>query len=416
MSGPVRWAVLTGEYPPQPGGVGDYARLVAARLAAAGDRVAVYAPPAAGPPPADPGVEVRRLPDHFGPRGLAALDRALRAAPRADRLLVQYVPHAFGRKAMNLPFAAWLAASARRLPPASVMFHEVAFPWVRRPRRHNLVAAATRVMARLAAAAADRVFVSIPAWGGLLRRLAPAAPPAEWLPVPSTVRAEPPAGAVERVRERYGRAGGLLVGHFGTYGGLITPLLGATLPALLAADPGRAVLLLGRGAEGFAADLGRRHPALAARVHGVGGLPPDELVAHLRACDWLYQPFPDGASGRRTSLMAGLGEGRPIVTNAGPLSEPIWRDTRCVALAPSADPAGLAAAADAAFRSPPAARDALAGRAAAVYAATFAVERTVAALRGPPGRRERYRERETAAGSADAPGFPHDPGVEAASD
>ena len=105
----IRWVILTGEYPPQPGGVSDYTRLVAEGLAAVGDEVAVYAPPQSlGPDPAAPGVRVRRLPDRFGLRGLRWLDREL-ARDRPDRVLVQYVPHAFGLKAMNLPFAAWVA-------------------------------------------------------------------------------------------------------------------------------------------------------------------------------------------------------------------------------------------------------------------------------------------------------------------
>lgn len=109
-----RWAILTGEYPPQSGGVSDYTRLVAEGLAASGDEVAVYAPPQQiGPDPDCPGVQVRRLPDRFGLRGLRRLDREL-ANERPGRILVQYVPHAFGMKAMNLPFAAWVALRARR--------------------------------------------------------------------------------------------------------------------------------------------------------------------------------------------------------------------------------------------------------------------------------------------------------------
>src|SRR5207248_9386883 len=127
------------------------------------------------------GVSVRRLPDRFGPRGLTALDRVLSAAPRPDRVLVQYVPHAFGWKAMNLPFAAWVAARARRAAPVWVMFHEVVAG--RHPNwpAHALLGGVTRVMARLVAGAAERVFVSIPAWAGWVRRLCPRAPRAEWL-------------------------------------------------------------------------------------------------------------------------------------------------------------------------------------------------------------------------------------------
>ena len=40
----IDWHIITGEYPPQPGGVSDYTRLVAEGLAAAGDAVTVWAP------------------------------------------------------------------------------------------------------------------------------------------------------------------------------------------------------------------------------------------------------------------------------------------------------------------------------------------------------------------------------------
>ena len=51
-----RWVILTGEYPPQSGGVSDYTRLVVEGLAAVGDEVAVYAPPQGiGPDSAPPG-------------------------------------------------------------------------------------------------------------------------------------------------------------------------------------------------------------------------------------------------------------------------------------------------------------------------------------------------------------------------
>ena len=74
----MRWHVLTGEYPPVPGGVADYTQLVARGLAAAGDAVNVWTPQApwslSSPvlsPSDDDGVTVRRLPDHFGARSLA---------------------------------------------------------------------------------------------------------------------------------------------------------------------------------------------------------------------------------------------------------------------------------------------------------------------------------------------------------
>ena len=124
-----RWAILTGEYPPDPGGVSDYTRLIARELVRMGDGVCVYAPSQPGPVDSDDaGVRVHRLPGVFGPLSLSKLDAMLARAPRPDRILVQYVPHAFGYKAMNVPFCAWLACCARQLAPVWVMFHEVAFP------------------------------------------------------------------------------------------------------------------------------------------------------------------------------------------------------------------------------------------------------------------------------------------------
>ena len=60
------WHVITGEFPPQGGGVSDYTRQLARGLAEAGDQVEIWAPPCVGPdeaPSDETGVRVHRLPD-----------------------------------------------------------------------------------------------------------------------------------------------------------------------------------------------------------------------------------------------------------------------------------------------------------------------------------------------------------------
>ena len=142
----IRWAILTGEYPPDPGGVSDYTRLVARGLADAGDRVVVWAPPFSSGQLSDGvNVEVRRLPDCFGRRSLKTIAEALDGSVGPHRLLVQYVPHAFGWKGANLPFCLWLRG--RRRDRVWIMFHEVAYPFdANAGLRPNALAVVNRVM------------------------------------------------------------------------------------------------------------------------------------------------------------------------------------------------------------------------------------------------------------------------------
>jgi glycosyltransferase involved in cell wall biosynthesis len=326
------WALLTGEYPPQPGGVADYTRLVARGLAAAGDEVHVFAPRCDAPSLDEPGVHLHRLRDHFGPRGLAQLDRLLSRLPRPLRIVLQYTPHAFGYKAMNLPLCWWLASRWRHR--YWVMFHEVAFPFQRgQPWKHQVLAAVNHLMAGALLRGAARVFISIEQWEPRLRRIALALPPCHWLPVPSNLdAAADPRHARELRRRLAADPPGALVGHFGTFDASVGGLLARVLPPLLARDQRRVGLLVGRNSREFATRLVREHPRLEGRVVGTGSLSGGAVADHLAACDLLLQPYPDGACTRRGSLMAGLALGLPAATTVGALTDTIFFDGDPVAM------------------------------------------------------------------------------------
>ena len=369
---PVR-VIITGEYPPQPGGVSAYTRRVAEGLAAAGEQVHVLAPACGGPSTGDGVATVHRLPGTFGAHALQAMAQVLEALPERRRILVQWVPHAFGWRAMNLPLCAWLAT---RPEPLDVMFHEVAYPW--RPSAKALVlASAHRVMAGLISLGADRAYTSTPAWEPLLRRVGLRGE-LQWLPVPSNLpeRADPEAVARVRCRLSSGDVT-RFVGHFGTHGEPIAPLVAHALPAVLRARGDAAALLVGRGSQACRDRLAAAHPALATRLAATGELTDEEAAAHLAACDVLVQPYPDGATTRRGSLMAGLALGRAIVTNDGPLTEPFWRGSAAVALA--RDPGAIAAIA-AELLGDASRSSALGSHGAALYRERFALGRTIAAL------------------------------------
>ena len=333
-----RWHIITGEYPPQLGGVSDYTRLVARELVRAGDEVHVWAPEYRQPDVPELGIRVHRLLGRFGPRALATMDRAI-ARGNSNNLLVQYVPHAFGFKAMNLPFSYWLYV--RRRWNISVMFHEVAFQRrIMQPIRHNLLGEVTSLMATLVASSAQRLFVASQAWEVRLRALSGSLKTIKWLPVPSNVPLVSQVGATEAIRDKYAR-GGLLVGHFGTYGVKIRDYLEIALPELLQ-DCRVCVILLGRGGDSFRKALVGKHPTITSRLYATDELPGEDLSHHLSACDVMIQPYPDGISTRRTSAMAALAHGRPVVTTAGHLTEPLWTESGAVAAAPADDAAALA--------------------------------------------------------------------------
>ncbi len=374
------WHLVTGEYPPHPGGVSDYTRLLARGLAATGDTVHIWTADRTAPPAVDPGVTLHSLPGNFGPRALALLSRELPQGYGGDRLVVQYVPHLYGHKAMNLPFCAWVFC--QRSLPVWVMFHEVVYPlrWGQ-PVAHNVLALVNQLMARLLLGVARRVFVSIPAWKPLLHRIAPVRNPIVWLPVPSNLptKADPDTLA-EVLMELDLPVGTLLVGHFGTFGGLVTDLLEPVLVLLLEADPSRRLLLIGRGSSVYARRFTGRYHGLGPRVLATGEQSAERLAAYLVACDLMVQPYIDGVTTRRGSLMASLALGRPVITNLGVSSEPVWMAEPMVGLASSPDPNAIAATAEAILADPERRRQ-LGQQADTGYRQHFAIQHTVATLR-----------------------------------
>ena len=373
------WHIISGEYPPQSGGVADYTRLVALGLAARGDHVHVWAPAVMEPDAAEAGIEVHRLPGRFGPGTLAALGRGLDAAG-TGQILVQYVPQGFGMKGMNLPLCLWLFA--RRSAGIVIMFHEVAvaLAW-QQPLRHNVIGMVNRAMAFVLTRAARRCFVGAAAWEPWLRGLAPAGATISWLPVPSNVPVVDDPAGVLAVRKAVAAEGGIIVGHFGTAREIwIAARLAAVVPPLLRARSDVVFLLLGRDSLEMRSGLLAVAPLLHARVQASGPLAPEDISRHLGACDVMLQPYGDGVSTRRTSLMAALAHRRPVITTSGLFTEPLWWQSGAVALVEAGDAAAMGAAL-AHLMDDAGERARLGAAAGVLYAQRFDIAHTITALR-----------------------------------
>lgn len=381
MAHPRIWHFITCEYPPQPGGVSDYVYLLAQHLPTGQDHVHVWRPSAPGDAPELPRVTVHDTLGNFSPRDLRRASRELSTYEAPRRLLVHWVPHGYGYRSMNMGFCLWLWNRVRRHGDlVDLMVHEpfLSFGggW-----RQTAAAAVHRAMTVILLHAARHVWMSTPSWKSRLepfalgRRL-----DFEWLPVSGTVPRANDASAVQQMRARYASTGPL-IGHFGTFRPPISGMLETIIPGLLERIPDASMLMIGGGGNEFRDRVARVHPNLSRRLHATGYLDGNDpaLPASIGACDLFVQPYPDGVTGRRTTVMSILSNGRPVVTTAGEFTETFWRTRQAVVLAPAVHPAAFIKAAAGAMRN----KD-LGAAGKLFYDECFRIERAVELLRRAP--------------------------------
>jgi glycosyltransferase involved in cell wall biosynthesis len=328
-------------------------------------------------PPTDAGIVVHPVAGTWSRSDLARVDASLDEQPEPRCLLVQWVPHAFGHRSLNVRFCAWVRSRARRKGDrVDVVVHEAFHAFGEGSWRQDVAAAVHRVMVTLLLQRATKAWVTIPAWADRLRRYGRSVSFC-WLPVPSNIPVSADPAAVHALRAGFPE-GTRIVGHFSTYNTDTRRDLDVILPAILT-DASLAVLLIGRGSERFLAEFVGRHAALAPRVRATGSVDVLALSHALQASDVLAQPYIDGASTRRTTLMAALEHGAPTVTNLGRLSDPTWSESSAVVAVPAGD-RGAFVSAVIGLSHDAARRAALSASGRALYAQRFAVSRAIDSL------------------------------------
>ncbi len=319
----MRVALLSAEYPPLPGGVGDYTEQLGQALVAQGQHVVVFTIYDFGFTIYDLGASDRnpQIVHRTSSWGWGVWRDVLAAlsATQPDILHIQYQTGAYAmHPAIN--FLPWRLARLRSRPRVAVTAHDLLPPYLF-PNAGPLRGWVTRRLL----ADADAVVVTNQAdyqevgrWGLGDGKLAPAL-----IPIGSNIAVAPPPGydrAAWRAQLGAGPGDTLLA-----YFGLISRTKGLdTLLTALAGLPKRTrLLVIGGGASApedraFAEAIVRQIDALGlgARVTITGHCPAPEVSAHLLAADIAALPFADGASFRRGSLLAALAHGLPTVTTA----------------------------------------------------------------------------------------------------
>ncbi|HEX5227615.1 MAG TPA: glycosyltransferase family 4 protein [Bryobacteraceae bacterium] len=325
----MEWHIVTGEYPPKWGGVSDYTYQISSEFSKNGDQVHVWAPSIDRDKDHADMAEVHALPRGFGFAWLRQLDRNLKSYPGPRNILIQYVPHMYGWKSMNLSFCWWIFRQRRH--NVFVMFHEVAFPFRPGQRfRHAVLATVHRMMAWAILRSVRHSFTSTDPYFDLLRQLGSDRTSISLLRICSNIPLEsyaPPS----LIREQAGKRDLFTVGIFSNFSAPVRASLTPAIGSILS-NAGMEVLLLGPG-ESFAQQLEREFPCGAGRVRTTGRLHVSQVGAEMQRCDALLQLYPDGASAARGTLIGALASGVPLVTTAGPATDRLLLDSEAILFA-----------------------------------------------------------------------------------
>lgn len=359
----MRIGLITGEYPPLQGGVGDFSYQLATALAALGHPIHV--------------ITTNRITDcvsrvtdhassiilhpclsHWGWRSYGTILN-LATQLQLDVLDVQYQAAAYDlHPAINLfplrghfpPLGRGPRRGKKRRPPIAVTFHDLKFPYIfpkAGPLRHWVVT----LMARYADAAivtnqADELVLQARRVDDVHR-----------IPIGSNIApALPDSYDRDAWRARLGlTTGDFLLGFFGFFNtrkGVETLVRAlAHLTNQSTNVPTYHLLFIG-GTVGSSDATNQAYAqhittlvgelSLAERVHYTGFVPAPEVSAAFKAVDLCVLPYADGISFHHGTLMAALAHGRPILSTEPPVALPELVPGENIWLVPRQDPQALA--------------------------------------------------------------------------
>ncbi len=379
----MRIGMISGEYPPMQGGVGDFTRALGQTLVKLGHQVHVITGKSQIPDsnPQATSITVHRAIDSWK-WGCWKQALALAQELDLDVLNVQYQAAAYGMH----PAINFVPRQKRQTrPPVVVTFHDVKVPYLF-PKAGPLRWQVVRMLARRAERA---ILTNQEDYARLetdisTKRLS-------LIPIGSNMPASPPAEFDrDAERARWGvKPNDLLLGYFGflneSKGGeeLMHTLALLAERGISTGDGGSPYLLMIGGRFGSSDPTNRAYAekvetliarlGIAERVRWTGYLNPEQVSAGLLATDVCVLPYRDGVSFRRGTLHACLALGRAIVTTHPAVALPETRDGENMLLLEPRTPEALADA-TARLAADPTLREQL-GTGAQALAAEFTWER-----------------------------------------
>lgn len=298
--------LISGEYPPMPGGVGDFTRSLAESLCHHGHEVHILS--RSGSTSANLNVSVVR---GWGPSSLPAI-RTWARQLGLDIVNLQFQTAAFDMS----PYIHFLATAIQK--PLVTTFHDLRYPYLF-PKAGRLRDWIVKRLARSSAGIITTNHEDECRLSGLPNR--------RLIPIGSSIpSADCSDSAAFAARWRApAKANSFVLGHFGFVKAVkgIDYLIEA-LAALRSAGHDLRLLFIGASRNEVDSDADAGYlSALEARIERLGladaidwtgYLTDHEVAACFRAVDLMALPFTDGASFRRSSLIAAVHSGCAILT------------------------------------------------------------------------------------------------------
>ena len=299
--------MIAGEYPPAIGGVADYSACLVDALRLEGSAVTVVT---TWPESADPDRFILR---GWDPREIERLVHWMRES-RPDVIHLQYQTAAYGMSPL-INLLPWLIRGRGIRQPFFTTFHDLRAPFLF-PKAGPLRRQANRALARASAGVIYANPADLLADGGNTARA--------WIPLAPSVR---PAVPTTRSRARQSLAipdNDVVVAFFGFVNASkgLDDLIRAVGNLAATGMPIR-LLLIGEALgtadptnQSTAAAIAQLAKALRIedRIVATGRVDPPQVSAAFAAADVCVLPFRDGAAPNRSSLLAALAHGVPVIT------------------------------------------------------------------------------------------------------
>lgn len=351
--------MISGEYPPMQGGVGDYTRELARGFVSQRHELSVLVPSALAEAYSEqetPGWRVLPQIDGWGWRCWGTI-RHVTQQLCPDVVDVQYQAAAYDMRVPAINLLPWHWHHLCQMPPIVVTYHDLKPPYLF-PKAGPLRDGVVRLLARYSDAAivTNAQDLAIARRWPFFEHAAESLghPTLHQIPIGSNIDVSPPHGyrrADWRAAQGY-RPEDVVWAYFGF---LNESKGGETLIQALAHSQPPAQLLMIGGRVGSSDPTNQAYAdriesligelGLGERVRWTGYIPSEQVSAALLSADVVVLPYQDGISFRRGSLHAALAHGCPIISTQPTVPLPELVEAENVLLVPPSDPKALSHAA-----------------------------------------------------------------------